>query len=292
MKITILLLLFASCFLNSCALDKLFLHPFDLNENSQMTVYSKEYSDTISIEFNRSQPLFYHSNGEIVNLKYNIESSFIENSNGDSLNTWLISPKENFNGKLIYFLHGNAGNILYQFTLATPFVERGYKVFMIDYSEFGFSEGEATRKNVLQDGFDGMDYLINHPEIERKSITIYGQSLGGHLSILVANKYQNKIDGVVAEGAFSSHSSVAGNRVPILGNIFVRELYSAKKTISNIKKPILIIHSTEDKTVKYKHGKKLYKKANSPKEFYTIDKPHVLGPLYFADSITYKMSQF
>ena len=76
-----------------------------------------------------------------------------------------------------------------------------------------------------------MDYLINHPEIERKSITIYGQSLGGHLSILVANKYQNKIDGVVAEGAFSSHSSVAGNRVPILGNIFVRELYSAKKTI-------------------------------------------------------------
>jgi len=268
------------------------LHPFDLNENSQMTVYSKEYSDTISIEFNRSQPLFYHSNGEIVNLKYNIESSFIENSNGDSLNTWLISPKENFNGKLIYFLHGNAGNILYQFTLATPFVERGYKVLMIDYSEFGFSEGEATRKNVLQDGFDGMDYLINHPEIERKSITIYGQSLGGHLSILVANKYQNKIDGVVAEGAFSSHSSVAGNRVPILGNIFVRELYSAKKTISNIKKPILIIHSTEDKTVKYKHGKKLYKKANSPKEFYTIDKPHVLGPLYFADSITYKMSQF
>jgi fermentation-respiration switch protein FrsA (DUF1100 family) len=69
----------------------------------------------------------------------------------------------------------------------------------------------------------------------------------------------------------------------------VKEQYSAKDSIEFIEKPVLIVHSISDRTVKYKLGEKLYKNATDPKEFYSIDSCHICGPLYYADSIVSRM---
>ncbi len=277
---------------SSCALNKKFLHPIILHQEDRLSAYVPEAEDTLTLSFNENlSTKITDPKGEIADLPYSIETVFFQNRSGDSLHAWFIEPNENYNGTTIYFLHGNAANLAYQILFATPFVKAGYQVFIFDYSGFGFSQGEATRKAVKNDATDGLNYLLAREDIKYDHLLIYGQSLGGHLSVVIANENQAKIDGLVTEGAFSSHSDIAANSVPILGRIFTREMYSAEKNIVDFKKPILIIHSTEDKRIPFEHGERLYELANEPKEFYVIDKKHIRGPLYYADSITAKMAR-
>jgi fermentation-respiration switch protein FrsA (DUF1100 family) len=258
-----------------------------------VSAYIPQVEDTLTLGFNTdySTKVTNTLGEEETDLSYTIESTFFENRSGDSLYAWLMKPKTDYNGTTIYFLHGNAANLAYQIIFAAPFVEAGYQVFIFDYSGFGFSQGEATRKAVKNDATDGLNYLLAREDIKYDHLLIYGQSLGGHLSVVIANENQDKIDGLITEGAFSSHSDIAADVVPVLGRIFTREMYSAEKNIVDFKKPILIIHSTEDERIPYEQGERLFELANEPKEFYSIDKLHIRGPLFYADSITAKMAR-
>ena len=74
----------------------------------------------------------------------------------------------------------------------------------------------------------------------------------------------------------------------VIGNI-VKNGLIAKDEIKKNKKPLLIIHSVDDKKVPIKFGKQIFENANSPKEFYEIDKPHINGLNYYSDEITGKI---
>ncbi len=286
------ILSFLLVILGSCSLNKVFLHPHVLHIDDDFSTYVEEVNDTLMMTFTAQRaPIVLNSKGEVPKLSYNLENIFFPNSNGNTLNAWLFTPKDNFNGQTIYFLHGNAGHLVYQFNFATPFVNAGYQVFIQDYSGFGFSGGKATRKHVYQDGQDGFDYLLSREDVNYNKLLIYGQSLGGHLASVIATDNQDKIDALIIEGAFSSHKDIAASSVPVLGRIFTREIYSAEKSLPNFHKPILIIHSTEDKRIPYSHGERLLEVANEPKELYTIKKKHIRGPIYYADEIVAKMKK-
>jgi fermentation-respiration switch protein FrsA (DUF1100 family) len=156
---------------------------------------------------------------------------------------------------------------------------------MFDYSGYGFSEGKLSRKNILADANSALTYVKSRSDVNRKKLIIYGQSLGGHLAAVVASKREKEIDGLVIEGAFSSHKDIAANTAGVLGRLLVKEDYSAYKSIQKYKKPVLIIHSIEDKVIPFRMGKKLYDRANAPKEFFEIRECHICGPQYYADSI-------
>lgn len=276
----------------SCAFNKMFLHPFQLNTTDSFSDYNKDLNDTLTLSFKDDQtPVIRNSKNELADLEYTIENIHIINQQEDSLNAWFISPKSNYNGITLYFLHGNAGNIVYNYLLMEPFVKKGFQVFMLDYSGFGFSKGKAKRKYVLTDAKDGLDYLLSRQDIKYDKLIMYGQSLGGHLAAVSGSQNQKLIDGLVLEGAFSSHKDAANDRVPFLSRIFVREIYSAEKNIGNYTKPLLIIHSTEDAVIPYKHAERLFELATSKKELYTIDGRHVFGPLLYGDTIAEKMIQ-
>lgn len=288
-KYSLILLLFL---LNACSFNNVFYQPYPLNQSSRFTDYDEEKGDTLQLQFDQQlNPLFTYKSGDSLQSNFNIENIFFLNPKGDSINAWLFTPKVPSNGTTIYYLHGNAGNMVIQYQLMTPFVERGFTVFMIDYSEFGFSTGKAKRKTVLEDAYAGFDYLLERDDISKENLILYGQSLGGHLATVVAEKYDDKIDALVIEGAFSSHKDIAAVKFKFLARILVKEAYSAKDTISSITKPILVIHSTEDARVPYSHGVRLYEKATDPKSFYKIEHRHVLAPLYYADSIAFKMEE-
>ncbi len=274
--------------LSSCAFDKIFLHPYELDESSNFKQYDEDKEDTLFLNFEDKEPVFSMPSAPDYDLGYEIKTHTVVNSNGDSLNAWHIIPEES-NGIGIYFLHGNAGNVVYQYKLMTPLVEKGYSVFMIDYSGFGFSQGESTRQNVVQDAYAGMEYFLANPELRGDQSILFGQSLGGHLSYVVAIKYQEQLDAMVTEGAFSCHKDIAGSSFPVVGRFCTREMYSAEDSISSIRIPKLIIHSTEDKVVPFSHGEELFEKAAEPKTFYQIDKPHIRGTIYYTDSIDYKI---
>jgi fermentation-respiration switch protein FrsA (DUF1100 family) len=118
---------------------------------------------------------------------------------------------------------------------------------------------------------------------------VYGQSLGGHFSTVLAAKRQKDIDALVVEGAFTSYKAMAKRAVPVIGPLLIKQGYRADKEISKVHKPVLIIHSSEDKTIPFVMGWQIYEAANQPKTFYPIKGPHIRGPQLYADSIVNKI---
>lgn len=270
----------------------LFMHPNELTKDSTFQVYDADKEDSLNLKFsNHKDPHFYYTKGTQLDQKFTIENHFYPNANNDTLNAWLLRPTGEFNGTTIFFLHGNAGNLVYNYQLVTPFVERGYKVFLFDYSGFGFSEGKPTRKNILIDANSSLDYLLTLNEFKNDKIIAYGQSLGGHLATVVMKQNESRINGLVIEGAFSSHDDIAADRASFLGRWFVDEKYSAKDSIPLIHNPILVIHTAPDRMVPFEQGKLLYDAATEPKEFYRLDSCHICGPIHYADSIVSRMER-
>lgn len=292
MKLKVLFTLALVIIVSSCSMNFLFLHPYELTEDSTFQQFDSDRQDTIRLKFNnKNEPYFNYDSGMDLQLGYSIESVNYPNSNEDTLNAWVIRPTGEYNGTTLFFIHGNTGHVVLNYQLATPFAERGYKVFLFDYSEFGFSQGKAKRKNVLIDANSSLDYMLSLDEFKDEKILIYGQSLGGHLAPVVGKQNESKIDGVVLEGAFSSHDDIAGETAGFIGRWSIGEKYSAKDSIPLIKKPVLVIHSVGDLTIPYSHGERLFAAATEPKSFYQIDSTHILGPLYYADSIVARMER-
>ncbi|MCC7331004.1 MAG: alpha/beta hydrolase [Flavobacteriales bacterium] len=235
------------------------------------------------------QPEFFDKNNNRIDLPYSIKSFIINSKSGNALNAWEISNDSVYNGKNLIFFHGNAGSLITQHKSMLPFVKAGYKAYMIDYSGFGFSSGKATRSNVLLDGISAVE-KFTRLDTTAKWI-IYGQSLGGHLTPVVALETQKEIDGIVVEGAFTSHQDIGANTAGFIARILIAEKYSGVKAISKFNKPVLIIHSTEDEIIPYRMGEELFKEANSPKQFMKIDKCHICGPMYYSAPILQKMEE-
>lgn len=82
----------------------------------------------------------------------------------------------------------------------------GCSVFMLEYRGYGLSTGSPDEKGLMIDAQTGLDYLTNRQETKNNQIVVYGQSLGGAVSIaLVANNQKGgKISGLVLENTFLS----------------------------------------------------------------------------------------
>ncbi len=118
--------------------------------------------------------------------------------------------------------------------------------------------------------------------IKERKLIILGQSYGGQIAINLTSKYPDKVAALVVEGTFTTFNEEAVYQVPFIIKPFVKLFsispYKSKHLIKGIKEvPILVIHSSEDTTVPFQMGQKLYSYANSPKYFWEIKGKHVHG---------------
>lgn len=248
-------------------------------------------TDTTYISIGKNyQPTFLTKEKDTIHKNYTIESVVFENSDGTKLNGWFLQSKKVTPVAIIIHFHGNAGSLFHQYQAIAPLAEEGFRIFMFDYSGFGFSQGKATRKNVLKDAHATIDFVKNKVGNNEK-IVIYGQSLGGHLAGVVATQRKNEIDALVIEGAFSSHKNIAREFAGGFGKMMTKEMYSASDSIPNFKKPVLVIHSTEDETIPFSHGIQIFESAAEPKSFYEVKECHICAPQFYAKEIADKIKE-
>lgn len=294
MKYTITCLLLLS--LASCSFNKQFYQPDKFRDDLHLvTLKETEQGDTILLHLDGAAHIasITDTRNQPRKTGFSIETVPIPSTDGNLLYSWLLKPDDNPNPKItLLFLHGNGANILNHLALATPLVKQGFQVLLIDYSGFGFSEGHSTRNNMVADATSALNLLRKRADVVNTNLLIYGQSIGAHLAAEVARRNEDAIDGLVMEGAPSSHKDIAAHMIHPFGfaaRLLVHEGYSAKRAITHFHKPVLIIHSTEDKVAPYRMGELLYRRANEPKWLFTIKHDHIYGPRYYADSIAYKI---
>lgn len=287
---TSLVLLAIIC--TSCAFNNQFHHPIKINYKvDELRVFSYG-KDTLFFDYNKETSAINitDKNDLSQHNHFSIEAFDVPSSSGNQLHGWLLKPHNLKPIATIVHFHGSAGDILTQYEAISPLIDHGFQVITFDYSGYGFSEGKATRKNALLDAYSLLDFASTHQDVKNNKLILYGQSYGGYLATVVGANRQESIDGIVIEGAFSRHKDEAKYQAHFFGNL-VKNEKKADQEIKKNQKPILVIHSKEDTKVPLKLGKKIFEQANQPKEFYEIDKAHILGLQYYSKAIADKIKE-
>lgn len=138
----------------------------------------------------------------------NFEELFIPTPDGESLSAFLIRPnKQHARNVTILMFHGNAGNIGYRLPIAKVLESDLHcNVLMLQYRGYGLSSGNPNEKGLMIDAQTGLEYIRSRHDLRKTKIVVYGQSLGGAVSIglTARNQKHGDIAGVILENTFTS----------------------------------------------------------------------------------------
>ena len=166
--------------------------------------------------------------------------------------------------KAIIRCHGNAEDVLSTLDMLEPLAEAGYTVASVDYPGYGLSDGSPDEEGCYRNVHRLYDWLIEKRGFKPEEIIVDGFSIGtGPATELAATR---PCGGLILEAPFLSALRVV-TRVRLLPV----DPFPNLKRIGNVKCRVLMIHGTSDRVIPYSQGQALFKLANEPKRFVTVD---------------------
>jgi len=166
----------------------------------------------------------------------------------------------------VIMFHGNGGNIGHRIPLAKVFyVKMRCNVMMVSYRGYGLSEGSPSEEGFQIDAQTVLDYLLNHKVLAKTPIILYGQSIGGALSIDLASKNPGAIRALILENTFMTLPSLIPSALPFLSP-FAFLCHQKWESASKLPKipvttPILMLSGLQDEVVPAEHMKELWQIA-------------------------------
>lgn len=221
--------------------------------------------------------VFYNPDKTKPNLTYaksvipTLHEVSYKTADGRDIYAWYATPKNP--QKAVIFFHGNSYNIYYHIPRVLPFLKAGYTVILPEYEGFGGIEGTPSQRN-MEENMRATIKFLNDKGVQNKDIVLYGHSLGTYMATYVAAKLagDEKFDALILESPFTSLTDVADiasyGLFPV--KVVVRDKYNSYDLIDKIGTRLMIAHGTEDPTVPYELGVKLYEKATGQKRFYGV----------------------
>ena len=219
----------------------------------------------------------------------------IENSKGHLLNAFLELPANQKPDEYAIFAHcfTCSSSLVAVRNISRELTAQGFGVLRFDFTGLGLSEGEFVESHFsanVQDLLDVHQYMTQ--EYKAPALLI-GHSLGG-AAVICAGKELSNVNAVATIGAPANVSHVKkhfshaideidekgevkaniGGRSFTINREFVKhfEKTDLLEVVSELKKPLLIMHSPFDKIVGIDNAEKLYKHAYHPKSFISLDK--------------------
>lgn len=181
--------------------------------------------------------------------------------------------------KTLLFFHGNGGNISHRGESLAIFHRLGLNVLIIDYRGYGRSEGEPDEAGLYRDAQAAWDYLTQQRAIAAQNIIIFGRSLGGAVAADLAAKVSP--GALILESTFSSANEMAAHLFPWLSHVvWLRYRFDNTQKITQLRAPLLLLHSPQDEVIPYRLGRKLFDLAPQPKQFFALRGGHNDGFLW------------
>lgn len=170
----------------------------------------------------------------------------------------------------LLYSHGNGEDIGAIRNVLQELRDHGFAVLAYDYRGYGLSTGKPSEKSAFADIEAAYDYLVASLGVDPSDILVYGTSLGGGPSTYLAA--HRRVGGLVLESTF-----VSAFRVRTVVPIFPFDRFPNLKHMSQIRCPVLVLHSRDDTVIPFWHGKKLFDAAKEPKFHYWTDNAGHLG---------------
>lgn len=150
---------------------------------------------------------------------------------------------------LVFFLHGNVGNVATWFPDPTFWRESGYDLFMVDYRGFGRSTGHIDSEAQLHDDvWRAWQHIAPQYKDKGLKTVIYGRSLGSGLAVKLAAHVaaQGSPDLLVLVSPYTSMTALLHLHYPWLPDAALRYPLASDQVIGQVRSPVLIFHGLDD----------------------------------------------
>jgi len=191
-----------------------------------------------------------------------VEERWITTEDGVRLHAWYAAV-QNPTATLVWS-HGNGGNIAGREDVLLALRERGLAVLAYDYRGYGRSEGRPTEAGVYLDARAAYD-SERARGVDPRTIVLFGESLGGAVSIRLAG--DRPCAGVAVVSTFTSLAAVARRHYGPLAALAGRRFDSLSR-LPLVQVPIFVAHGDADEIVPFSLGETLYAAAEEPKQFF------------------------
>jgi uncharacterized protein len=154
---------------------------------------------------------------------------------------------------LIYYLHGNAGNLHGWGTVAEDFTDQNYDVLMIDYRGYGKSRGRISESGLLHDVLFIYDAIKD--EYAEKNIVVYGRSIGTGMASFVASRRSPGL--LILESPYYNLPDAARSYFPWFPSFLIRFRFRNDQYLQKTGCPVYIFHGDRDEVLNVKGSYKL-----------------------------------
>ncbi len=155
---------------------------------------------------------------------------------------------------VVFFLHGNNGNLATWFTNSDFYRAANYDLFMLDYRGYGKSSGRIDSEAQLR-----ADVLAAWQVVERQYVgkrrVIYGRSLGTALAAGLAAQVQPDLTILVSP--YCSLAQVMQAHYPLLPTVLLRYRLETCADAAHLRSPLLLVHGEDDTVIPVWHSEQL-----------------------------------
>lgn len=160
---------------------------------------------------------------------------------------------------VVFFLHGNAGNLQGWFSNADFYRDAGYDLVMLDYRGFGKSTGRIASAHELRADVRAVWSQVA-PLYRGRKVVLYGRSLGTGLAADLAQELSAQSrppDLTVLVSPYTSFRALAAEFYPWVPAGLLRYPLETETHLPRIGGPVLLVHAEKDRLIGGHHVQRL-----------------------------------
>ncbi|HKQ47411.1 MAG TPA: alpha/beta hydrolase [Phycisphaerae bacterium] len=209
------------------------------------------------------------------------EDVYFETDDGVRLHGWFLPSRGGKAKGTVLHIHGNAANVTGHLDFVYWLPDAGYSVLTFDYRGYGRSGGRISREGSLKDAAAALDFLRARPEVDPERIVLFGQSIGGAISIAMAAERPGQLRAVALDSTFTGYREIVSHHIRhnpallFLAWWFPWTIPLGHDPIDRVGQlaptPILIMHGRRDRIAPWPMAQRLYDASGQPRELWLID---------------------
>lgn len=155
---------------------------------------------------------------------------------------------------VVFFLHGNSGNLAQWFTDGGPYRRANLDLVMMDYRGFGKSSGRIESEEQLHADVEAVWRSVA-ARYEGKRVIAYGRSLGTGLAAAWATRHQPALTILVSP--YLSMRDLAAHHYPWVPGAVLRYPLRTDEAVTRLRRPLLLVHGDQDALIPLTHSEQL-----------------------------------
>jgi fermentation-respiration switch protein FrsA (DUF1100 family) len=190
----------------------------------------------------------------------------LRSADGNMLRGWLLyGRRPNTNGHseapLVLYFPGNSLNRSERIDDLREIASQGFDVLIFDYRGFGDSTGSPTESSLSKDARQIWRYARDELGYSESRIVIFGESLGGAVTLSLWSKDVSDPPhpaAVILNSTFTSLPAVVAWHYPLFPfRWLLLDCWPSIERIPRVDAPVIIFHGTQDEMVPIAQGRRL-----------------------------------